>query len=170
MAALARFAGRAPDLDPIHVGDLERHPGERCRRLGRVAPTGGIGPDPVADLERAGADPRVESGAAQHALLSGVEDRVDGVGAEVELPPKLAQKLDLLGKRLGLVLRPRHPRAEMVEARIDRVLEERGVARLPAADNEAPRDDPVCGPAGRHPGTIPAGLVTFAWHAHPPDQ
>jgi len=26
---------------------------------------------------------------AQNALLSGVEDRVDGVGAEVELPPEL---------------------------------------------------------------------------------
>src|SRR5204863_10149081 len=117
--------------------------------------------DPVADLQAVRPDPRVQAAPAQHALLGGIEDRVDRVRAEVELAAELAQELDFLGEGLRLVAGPRHPRPQVLEARVDRLLEQRRVTRIPAADDEAWRHDAVRGAADGHPGTIPAGLVTF---------
>ena len=71
--------------------------------------------------------------------LVAVEDAVDEVVAEVELPAKTSQELDFLVERLRLVDRPRHPRPKMLEARVERLLEQWRVARLPAADRRAAR-------------------------------
>src|SRR4029079_19604977 len=84
---------RAVDLDPLDADELERHPGERGGGLRRKAPAGRVRPDPVADLEPAGPDARMQARAAEDALLARVEDAVDRVGAEVELAPELTQEL-----------------------------------------------------------------------------
>src|SRR5581483_2280518 len=44
---------------------------------------------------------------------------------------------------LGVRRRPRHPRPPMVAAAVDRVLEQRRVGRVPAADDETLRLEPV---------------------------
>ena len=52
-------------------------------------------------------------------------------------------ELDLLLQRLRLVERPGHPRVQVLEARVDRVLQERRIALLVAADDEPLGLDPV---------------------------
>ena len=80
------------------------------------------------------------------AELLGLVAREDPVGVvliAIELPAKCAQQLDLLLERLRLEARPRHEWEEMIDARIDRRLQQRGVRRFVAADDEAIGLDPV---------------------------
>jgi len=63
--------------------------------------------------------------------------------AEVELTAELAGQLQLLVERLRLVPRPRHPRPQMLETRVDRLLHQRRHRPLPAAQDETRRLDPV---------------------------
>ena len=88
------------------------------------------------DLERLGPDPGVEPGSADHLRLLAVEQAVDEVLPEIEHPAKPAKKLDLLVERRRLVVRPRHPWPEMLEAGAERVREQRCIARFPAADRQ----------------------------------
>jgi hypothetical protein len=97
----------------------------------------------LADLEPARLDPRMEAGAAELLLLVRGEDPHDEVLVRVELGAEQLHQVGLLFESLRLVLGPRHPRPEMVEARVDRVLRERRVARLVAADHEPLRLDAI---------------------------
>src|SRR5581483_9677846 len=63
--------------------------------------------------------------------------------AEVELPAKAPQQVDLGRERFRLAKRPRHPGAKVVEARVDRALEQRRIRGLPAAYDQPLGDDPV---------------------------
>ena len=99
--------------------------------------------DPVADLEPARPDPRMQPGAAEDLGLVGAEDPAREVVARVEVGAELLDQLDLLLERLRLLVRPRHPRPQVLEARVDRLLQQRRVARLVAADDESLRLDPV---------------------------
>src|SRR5919198_802277 len=120
-AALVR--GIAADFDALDVRQLE---GGACQRRDRLRAEAVAGPrsaDPVADLERLGPDPRVQAGPAHDLVLVAAEDAVGEVLAEVELAAELAQERDLVGERLRLVRRPRHPREQVVDAAVDGVLE-----------------------------------------------
>src|SRR5579862_2881231 len=81
--------------------------------------------------------------AADQPRLVGDEDAVDVVLAAVELAAEQAQQLDLLGERLRLLTCPGHPRPEVLEARVDRFLQQGGVDGLIAADHQPLRLDPV---------------------------
>src|SRR5919198_1562504 len=101
------------------------------------------GADPVADLERIVTDPQVEAAPADLLRLVTREEPVHEVLAEVELAPEAAQELGLLLECRRLLERPRHPRHQVVDARVDRVFEQRRVARLVAADDHPLGYDPV---------------------------
>src|SRR3954464_8015350 len=136
------------NLDPVDPAELEADARQRGHGL-RAEPLAGTAlPDPVADLERALAAPRVQAGAADRLRLGGRKDPVDEVLPEVEPAAKLPQQLDLLFQRLRLLMCPGQPRPEVLERRVDRLLERGRVARLPAANDEPLRLDPV----GRGPG------------------
>src|SRR6188472_2418979 len=138
--AQARLVGGVdPDLDAVDAADADRDPRERGRRFARIAATDRRGTDPVADLERSLAGARVEPRAADGLAFVAREDAVDEVLAEIEPPPKAPQEPDPLVERPGLVVCPRHPGTEVVEAGVDRVREERCIARVPAAEHE-----PLC--------------------------
>jgi hypothetical protein len=85
----------------------------------------------------------VEAGAADGLGLVGREDPVDEVLAEVETAPEVAQQLDLRLQRLRILVCPRQPRPQVLERRVDRLLQQRRVARLPAADDQPLGLDPV---------------------------
>ena len=85
----------------------------------------------------------METAAADELRLVGREDPVDEVVAGVELGSERPEQLGLLLERLRLAVRPEHPGAQVVEARVDRLLQQRRVARLVAADDEPLRLDPV---------------------------
>jgi hypothetical protein len=55
------------------------------------------------------------------------EDPIDEILAEVELAPELAQAFDLHLEILGLLMRPWHPRPQMVEAGVERNFQQRRV-------------------------------------------
>jgi hypothetical protein len=79
----------------------------------------------------------VEPRAAEDAAFVRFEDCVHKVLAEVEVPSKTTEQIDFRGHRLRFFLRPRKPRAQVFEAVVNGLLEERRVARLPAADYES---------------------------------
>src|SRR3990170_3121235 len=114
----------AVDLNAVHPADLERDQGESSRRLGREAPVRVIHVNPVPDLERVLPDPRVETGAAENLPLAGVEDPVDEVLPAIELPAEPPEQRGLADETPRLVTNPRHPGAEVLEARPDRRPEE----------------------------------------------
>ena len=143
IAALASFAGSTRISTRSTPQIVEGDPRQGSGRLGRKTRPYPALADPVADLQRIRADPRVQSRSADDLGFVGGEDPVDEVLAEVELASEGSQELHLLCQRLRLVVCPRHPRAQMVEARVDCVLQERRVARLPAAQDETLGDDPV---------------------------
>src|SRR6185503_21167495 len=120
--AEARLVGRVdPELDPLHVAELEPDARERGRRLGGKALAHTAGADPVADLEDALAAARVQAAAADRLGLVRREDSVDEVLAEVEAAPEATQQLDLRFHRLGILMRPGHPRPHVLERRVDRL-------------------------------------------------
>ena len=80
---------------------------------------------------------------AEDALLPAVEDPEHEVPAEVEVATEPAEESNPLLEGLRLAVRPLHPRAQMIEARVDRLLELRRVAWLPAAEDGSLGDDPV---------------------------
>ena len=123
--------------------DLEADPRQRGRRLGHDPLPRRARAHPVADLEPARPDARMKPGAAEQLGLVGGEDPVREVLAGVEAGAEELDELDLLLERLRLVERPRHPRLQVLEARVDRLLQQRRVARLVAADDEPLRLDPV---------------------------
>ena len=138
--AQARLVGGVdPDLDAVDAADADRDPRERGRRFARIAATDRRGADPVADLERSLAGARVEPRAADGLAFVAREDAVDEILPEIEPSPKAPQEPDPLVERPGLVVCPRHPGTEVVEAGVDRVREERCIARVPAAEHE-----PLC--------------------------
>src|SRR5581483_11591295 len=142
--ALAHLVLRVdPDLDPVRPADLEADPRQRRGRLGDVALPLRARADEVADLEPARPDARMETRAAEHLGLVRGEDSHDEVVAGVELGAERLEQVGLLLERLRLRLDPRHPRPEMVEARVDRVLDLRSVARVVAADDETLRLDAI---------------------------
>src|SRR6185503_14313728 len=144
--AQARLVGGVdPDLDAVDAADADRDPRERGRRFARIAATDRRGADPVADLERSLAGARVEPRAADGLAFVAREDAVDEILPEIEPSPKAPQEPDPLVERPGLVVCPRHPGTEVVEAGVDRVREERRIARLPAAEHEPLRADQVRG-------------------------
>ena len=85
----------------------------------------------------------MEAAAADRLGLVRREDPVDEVLAEVEPAAEAAQELDLRLERLRVLVRPRHPRPQMLERGVDRFLQQRRVARLPAADDQPLGLDPV---------------------------
>ena len=112
------------DVDPVEAAELDAGAGEHRRRLRRDPLPDRVRRDPVADLERAFAAARVQPGAAELLRLVAVEDAVGEIRPEVEPTPETAQQLDLLGDRLRLEADPRHPRPQVLDARIDGLLEE----------------------------------------------
>src|SRR5438132_8007609 len=148
-AQLARNAearlvpGLDPDLDPVGLADLEADARERRRGLGDESLPRRRRAHEVADLEAALPDPRVESRAAELLRLVRREDPVREVVTCVESRSEATQQLRLLLERLRLELDPRHPRPQMLEARVDRLLRQRCIPRLVAADDEALGLDPV---------------------------
>ncbi len=142
--AEARLVARLdPDLDPVHLADLEARARQRGRRLGHDPLPRRARAHPVADLEPARPDAGMKPGAAEQLGFVGGEDPVREVLAGDEAGAEGLDELDLLLERLRLVERPRHPRLQVLEARVDRVLQQRRVARLVAADDEPLRLDPV---------------------------
>src|SRR4029077_9253163 len=103
---------------PIDPAELDRDPRQRGCGLGGKPGAGAAGADPVADLEPAGRDTRMEPRAAHDLRLVRREQPVDRVLAEIELTPEAAQKLDRLLERRA-TLGPRHPGPQMFEARVD---------------------------------------------------
>ena len=85
----------------------------------------------------------MQAGAAELLRLVSIEDAVREIRPEIEPTAKTAQQFDLLGNRLRLETDPRHPRPQVLDARIDGLLEEWRVARVVAADDEAVGLDPV---------------------------
>ena len=162
----ARLVGGVdPELDPLHVAELEPDARERGRRLGGEALAHTAGADPVADLEDALAAARVQAAAADRLGLVRREDSVDEVLAEVEAPAEAAQQLDLCFHRLRILVRPGHPGPHVLERGVDRLLQERRVARLPAAHDESLGLDPVRRGHGRGiyrgvPTQEPAGTTS----------
>jgi hypothetical protein len=78
------------DLDPVDAAQLKRDARERGGGLGRQALADAAGSDPVADLERALADARVEPSSADDLRLVAAEDSVDEVLAAVEVAAEAA--------------------------------------------------------------------------------
>src|SRR5581483_10649073 len=101
---------------------------------------------------------RVQAGAAEDARVVGREDAQHEVLVEVVAAAEAAQPLVDDVERLRLVRRPRHPRAQVREAPVDGVLEERRVLRLPAAQDEPVSLEPV---GGRHRVTPPFNTVPY---------
>ena len=85
----------------------------------------------------------MQAGAAELLRLVSIEDAVDEIRSEIEPAAETAEQLDLLGDRLRLETDPRHPRPQVLDARVDRLLEETRVARVVAADDETVGLDPV---------------------------
>ena len=131
------------DLDPVDAAHVERDLGQCRRGLPREALSDPRGADPIADLERPVTNTRVESRAADRLALVRSEDPVDEVLTEVEAAAEHAEELGFLLDRRRLVGRPRHPGAKVVEARVERVFQERRVTRFPAADRQAVGADEV---------------------------
>ena len=71
--------------------------------------------------------------AAEHLALGAVEDAHDERLAGVEERAERPQELDLPFERLRLVVGPVHPRLQVVEARVERVLQKRRVAPAPSS-------------------------------------
>ena len=98
MRALASFAGstRISIRSTPHTSNPTRVSADRGFRGQPLA--GPVGPDPVADLESIVADPAVQTGAANHAGLGGVEERIDVVLVEVE-PTRKARSRSTFSSR-----------------------------------------------------------------------
>ncbi len=131
------------DVDPLESAELEADARLHRGHLGRDPAADRVGGDPVADLERALAAAQVEAAAAELLRLIAVEDAVGEVRAEVELATEASKELHLLVDRLRLEADPRHPRAQVLDTGVDRLLEQRRVARVVAADHEPVGLDPV---------------------------
>jgi hypothetical protein len=118
-----------------------RHRGGHLRR---EAAAGRPVAEPVPDLERVGADARVEPGAPEQARRLGAVERADDeVLSEVVLATERAEQLDLLIDRLRLEARERNPRRDVAERRRHRIDERRSVGRRVAADLESRREHAV---------------------------
>jgi hypothetical protein len=61
----------------------------------------------------------MEAGSPQNLGFLGVKDAIDKIMAQIEFAPKLPEKLDLLLKRLRLVISPGHPGPQVIKALID---------------------------------------------------
>src|SRR5919201_2466682 len=90
----------------------------------------------------------MQAGAAELPRLVPREDAVRVVLVAVELRPETAEQLDLLVERLRLVARPGHPWSQVVDARVDSLLEKRRVLGVVAPDHETLGLDSVR--RGRH--------------------
>jgi hypothetical protein len=98
----------------------------------------------------------MQAGAADDAALARLEDAVDRVVSTGEVVREPGQQLPLLLERGRLGLGPGHPRPQVVEAGVDRVLHQPGVGGLPAAEHEACRlDAKRPAPARLHPFRLP---------------
>src|SRR5262249_47734991 len=84
-----------PDLDPIGSADLEPDAFQSRARLGADSLPHGARSDPVADLEAARPDPRMETGAAEQLGFVGAEDAVGEVLARVEVGTEAPRELRL---------------------------------------------------------------------------
>src|SRR5204862_7320552 len=101
--AEARLVARLDaDLDPVGLADLEPRTRERRGRLGCDPLPRCARPDPVADLEPARPDSRVEPGAAEDLRFVGAEDPAREVGARVEVGAELLDERGLVLERLRL--------------------------------------------------------------------
>ena len=161
----------ATNLDPRHTVDLDRDACQRSGCLGRKTASDMVGVDPVADLPRGRAAPQVEPRAAEDAALAAIENGVDELLAEIEPAPECAKQLDSGGEIDGLVGRPGHPGAKVVEALDHGLLEQLGILRPPAAEHEASCLDAVGwsrhqveGPRWRaaSKSAMPAATLTFS--------
>ena len=82
-------------------------------------------------------DRRADEGRAGDNLgLVAREDPVDEVLSQVEPTAERPQQRDLVLERLRLFVGPRHPRAQLIDARVHSLLEGRRVVWLPAAYDE----------------------------------
>ena len=79
----------------------------------------------------------MQTRATEHAGAVGAEDAVDPFPVAVELRTELPEQRDPVIERTRLVMRPRHPRLELCKAGRHGVAEQRGVGRIPAAEQQA---------------------------------
>src|SRR5262249_2032557 len=133
------------DVDPVEAALLDPGSRQHGRHLRGEPLPDRAGADEVADLERPLAAAPVKPGASDLTRLVWGEHTVRVVLVRVEARAKAAEKLDLLVERLRLEPRPRHPGPQVVDARVDRLLEQRRILGVVAADDEALALDPIGG-------------------------
>src|SRR5262249_16802140 len=145
------------DVDPVEAALLDPGSRQHGRHLRGEPLPDRAGADEVADLERPLAAAPVKPGASDLARLVWGEHTVRVVLVRVEARAKAAEKLDLLVERLRLEPRPRHPGPQAVDARGDRLLEQRRILGVVAADDEALALDPIGRRRNGHSHSIVAG-------------
>ena len=135
-AALVRHV--AADL---HANDAVEGRGGRRQRLGgrrHHAPADGVGAQPVADLDRSRFAAPVQSAAAEHPIVVAGRARFgDQVAVVLAGRPALGDLGDERGGGRAVLIGPRHERAEVVAARLDRGLQGVDVAGLVPAQHDA---------------------------------
>ena len=122
-------------IDPVHTKSYAR---ETPRQLGRVALATMVAVNPVADLQRAGTPPMMEATPANNDPMA--EHPVDDVTTVV---PLLFPRRDQLGAVVvaeRFECNPGHPRAEVLDAGLDRCTQGGHVVATPSAQHE-PRSD-----------------------------
>ncbi len=119
---------------------------QRPRRLGGQALAAPVDVDPIADLAGAGADPKMQARAAQDLALVAIEDAVGVILTGFEAAPKTPEPRRPSPEQFGLVPRPRHPRAQVIEVGPDCLVQQRRIGLGPAPDNQTRRSN-----SGRRP-------------------
>src|SRR5215472_13899222 len=142
VAELARDGGArrvrlvAVDLDPAHPRQRERDVGDRCRRRRAEAPAG-LGPRyPVADLDGAGTTAAVPAHHAHQRALVGGQHRVDVADPRLPHLIGLGHPRQLAAPVGQLRGRPRHPRAQVLQAASHRGGDRARIRRPDPAQND----------------------------------
>ena len=171
----ARLVGRIDaDLDPLDAGALDPDLRQRRCRVVAIPPPDAARAGPVADLERRLTGPGMEPGAAEDLGLVGRRRSRRRSRLRGEVAPEQAQQRHLRVERLGLVVRHGIQGPQMLEARVDRLLQEGRVPRLPAADHGAAATSIRYGMSSLIPGASTAEAYarrtplvqrTLAWYA-----
>ena len=136
-------AGIDMDLDPVGLADLDSDTRQRRGRLRGDPLPRGTRTDPVADVHAARACPRMQASAPKQPPVSAFEETADVLLVGVERCTETATERVAVLDRLRQIVRPRHKRSQVLDARVQRLGQQGRIGRLVAADHEPLCLDPV---------------------------
>lgn len=132
----------AADTNVSNTGHGRGNVSKRGDGLGDIPLTFLAGPNPVADLKDMGWAAPMQAGTSQKASFGPIEDAEHPLGAGVKAGSKGRKSVGQLEQGRRLIPGPRHPRHEPVETFVNRGLEEGGILRAVASEDEASGEQP----------------------------